>query len=269
MLQTFKNADFLKKTFQKGIDKLKQMQYNKIVLKEYIKKYLIAERQKGRVFMNNTRTNNCINGSITFDGVTVFRDGKPIEAFENIVSFIAEKLKTEKLIISFYRDNTVYFKLVGRADFLTNPEVYLYFNGNSDAYEFGFRFQSKYAGILLELPDALDKNGEKLEMLEADFCAKYNNLIESRATSKYGFIAEYHISGNPADLHAREKAHDVWTKYTTKNGTVSKYCISCEVKASYAGAKGTHFIAYSKDKGIIPMSSGYKKSNALFRAEII
>lgn len=219
--------------------------------------------------MNNTRTNNCAKGSITFDGITVFRDGEAIETFENIVALIAEKLKTEKLIISFYRDNTVYFKLVGRADFLKNPEAYLYFNGNSDAYEFGFRFQSKYAEILRTLPDALDKNGEKLEMLENDFCGKYNYLIESRTTSKYGFIAEYHISKNPADLRMREKAHDVWTRYTTQKGTVSKYCISCEVKTSYTGAKGTHFISYSKEKGIVPMSSGYKKSNALFRAEIL
>lgn len=219
--------------------------------------------------MNNTRTNNCTRGSITFDGVTVFRDGQTIETFGNIVDLIAERLKTEKLIISFYRDNTVYFKLVDCADFLKHPEAYLYFNGNNDAYEFGFRFQSKYAEILLALPDALNKKGEKLEMSEADFCNKYNHLIESRATSKYGFIAEYHISGKPDDLRAREKAHDVWTKYTTQKGTVSKYCISCEVKTSYAGAKGTHFIAYSKEKGIVPMSSGYKKSNALFRAEIL
>lgn len=219
--------------------------------------------------MKNTRTNNCARGSITFDGVTVFRDGEAIETFENIIALIAEKLKTEKLIISFYRDNTVYFKLVGRADFLKNPEAYLYFNGNSDAYEFGFRFQSKYAEILLTLPDALNKKGEKLEMLEADFCEKYNHLIESRITSKYGFIVEYHISKNPADLQAREKVHDVWTRYTTQKGTISKYCISCEVKTSFAGAKGTHFIAYSKEKGIVPMSSGYKKSNALFRAEVI
>lgn len=224
---------------------------------------------KGCVFMNNTRTNNCANGKITFDGMTICRDGQTIETFGNIVDLIAERLKTEKLIISFYRDNTVYFKLVGRADFLANPEAYLYFNGNSDAYEFGFRFQSKYAEILLALPDALNKKGEKLEMPEADFCNKYNHLIESRATSKYGFIAEYHISGNPDDLRAREKAHDVWTKYTTQKSTVSKYCISCEVKTSYAGAKGTHFISYSKEKGIVPMSSGYKKSNALFRAEIL
>lgn len=219
--------------------------------------------------MSKTRTNNCVNGKITFDGATVYRDGQAIETFENIVNLIAEKLKTEKLIISFYRDSTIYFKMVSRADLLKNPEVYLYFNGNSEAYEFGFRFQSKYAEILLALPDALSKNGEKLEMPEADFCAKYNHLIESRATSKYGFIAEYHISGNSADLHMRDKAHDVWTKYTTKKGTVSKYCISCEVKTSYAGAKGTNFITYSKEKGIVPMSSGYKKSNALFRAEII
>ena len=219
--------------------------------------------------MSKTRTNNCVNGKITFDGATVYRDGQAIETFENIVNLIAEKLKTEKLIISFYRDSTIYFKMVGRADLLKNPEAYLYFNGNSEAYEFGFRFQSKYEEILLALPDALGKNGEKLEMPEADFCAKYNHLIESRATSKYGFIAEYHISGNSADLHMRDKAHDVWTKYTTKKGTVSKYCISCEVKTSYAGAKGTNFITYSKEKGIVPMSSGYKKSNALFRAEII
>ena len=219
--------------------------------------------------MNNTRINNCARGSIIFDGTTVYRDGAPIETFENVVGLIAEKLKTEKLIISFYRDNTVYFKLVGRTDFLKHPEAYLYFNGNAEAYEFGFRFQSKYAEILLALPDALNKKGEKLEMPEADFCNKYNHLIESRATSKYGFIAEYHISGNPDDLRAREKAHDVWTKYTTQKGTVSKYCISCEVKTSYAGAKGTHFISYSKEKGIVPMSSGYKKSNALFRAEIL
>ena len=244
------------------------MWYNKDVLKKYTKHFK-AERRKGCVFMGNTRTNNCTNGSITFDGVTIFRDGEAVETFKNVVDLIAEKLKAEKLIISFYRDNTVYFKLVGRTDFLANPEAYLYFNGNSDAYEFGFRFQSKYAEILLALPDALDKNGEKLEMLEADFCAKYNHLLESRATSKYGFIAEYHISGNPADLRAREKAHDVWTRYTTQKGTISKCCISCEVKASYAGAKGTHFIAYSKEKGVVPMSSGYKKSNALFRAEII
>lgn len=215
------------------------------------------------------RTNNCTKGAITFDGVTVFRDGVPIETFDHVVALIADKLKNEKLIVSFYRDSMVYFKMVSRADFLANPEIYLYFNGNSDAYEFGFRFQSKYSKILLALPDALGKNGKKLEMLEADFCEKYNYLIESRETTKYGFIAEYHISGNPADLRAREKAHDVWTKYTTQKGTVSKYCISCEVKASYAGAKGTHFIAYSKEKGIVPLSSGYKKSNALFRAEII
>jgi hypothetical protein len=215
------------------------------------------------------RTNNCTNGSITFDGITIFRNGKAIETFENVVNLIAERLKTEKLIVSFYRDSTVYFKLVGRTDFLTNPAVYLYFNGNSDAYEFGFRFQSKYEEILLALPDALDKNGRKLEMPEADFCEKYNYLLENGATSKYGFIAEFHISGNPADLRAREKKHDVWTRYTTQKGTLSKYCISCEVKSSYAGAKGTHFIAYSKEKGIVPMSSGYKKSNALFRAEVI
>ena len=215
------------------------------------------------------RTNNCTNGSVTFDGVTVFRDGKAIETFENVVGLIAKKLKTERLIISFYRDDTVYFKLVSRTDFVSNPEAFLYFNGNSDAYEFGFRFQKRFAEFLLALPDALGKNGEKLEMPEADFCAKYNHLLEDRTTSKYGFIAEYHISGNPNDLRMRDKKHDVWTKYTTKKGTVSKYCISCEVKASYAGAKGTHFIAYSKEKGIVPMSSGYKKSNALFRAEII
>lgn len=219
--------------------------------------------------MNNTRTNNCAKGSITFDGITVFRDGKAIETFENIVNLIADKLKTEKLIISFYRNNTIYFKLIDRADFLKNPEAYLYFNGNADAYEFGFRFQSKYAEILLALPDALNKKGEKLEMSEADFCEKYNHLIESRVTSKYGFIAEYHISENPADLRVHDKEHDVWTRYTTKKGTISKYCISCEVKTSFAGAKGTHFIAYSKEKGVVPMSSGYKKSNALFRAEII
>lgn len=218
--------------------------------------------------MNEMRTNNCTNGSVTFDGKTIFRDGEAIETFEGVVSLVAEKLRAEKLIISFYRDNTVYFKTVSRADFLECPEAYLYFNGNSDAYEFGFRFQSKYTDILLALPDALDKNGEKLEMLEADFCAKYNYLIESRATSKYGFIAEYHISGNLADLRMRDKKHDVWTKYTTQKGTVSKYRVCCEVKASYAGAKGTHFIAYSKTKGIVPMSTGYKKSNALFRAEI-
>ena len=224
---------------------------------------------KGRVFMNNTRTNNCANGKITFDGMTVYRDGKAIETFGNIVDLIAERLKTEKLIISFYRNDTIYFKFIGRDDFLKNPEAYLYFNGNPEAYEFGFRFQSKYAEILLALPDAIDKNGKKLEMSEAEFCEKYNHLIESRATSKYGFIAEYHISGNPDDLRMHDKKHDVWTKYITKKGTVSKYCISCEVKASYAGAKGTHFISYSKEKGIIPMSSGYKKSNALFRAEIV
>lgn len=219
--------------------------------------------------MTMERTNNCKNGTITFDGAVVYRDGKPIESFNNVVGLIAEKLKSEKLIVSFYRDSMVYFKMVSRTDFLAHPEIYLYFNGNSDAYEFGFRFQSKYSKILLALPDALGKNGKKLEMLESDFCEKYNYLIETRETTKYGFIAEYHISGNPADLRAREKAHDVWTKYTTQKGTVSKYCISCEVKASYAGAKGTHFIAYSKEKGIVPMSSGYKKSNALFRAEII
>lgn len=219
--------------------------------------------------MSKTRTNNCTNGSITFDGTTVYRDSAPIETFENVVNLIGEKLKTEKLIISFYRDNMVYFKTVSRGDFLANPNAFLYFNGNSDAYEFGFRFQSKYAEVLLALPDALDKNGEKLEMLEADFCAKYNTLIENRVTTKYGFIAEYHISGNPADLRMRDKKHDVWTKYITQKGTVSQYCIAFEVKASYAGAKGTHFIAYSKEKGIVPMSSGYKKSNALFRAEII
>lgn len=214
------------------------------------------------------RKNSCNNGVITFDGITIFKDGKPVETFAHVVEIVSAALKDEKLIIAFYRNGFVHFKQVTRAEFLQNPEKFLYFNGNSDCYEFSFRFLSQYADYYMGLPDAIGKNGKPLTIAEPEFCEKYNHLIENRITSKYGYICEYHISGNPKDLKDRTKKHDVYTYYITAHGTKSKYQTATEVKACMAGQKGTSFIAYSKSKGIVPLSPSYSKTNALFRAYV-